>query len=251
MPYVKDEDRKKLDPAVEALVLVLKSSGSGEVNYSITRLLDTLYSDKNYESYNSAIGVLECVKSELWDRKIRPYEDDKIRQAGDVYDSIPTERNLAWAAGFFEGEGSFFVAYQVPRKDGSKIFHTHASLTQKDEDLLNQFRNIVGFGVICNSSKNVKAWKTTKVGEASKLLEWFRPWLSNRRIDKAENLLHEENLQILRPLSKVCLNGHEYTVENTIQYEGRKGRICRICNNNYAKMWRSKQPAGYWRKYVH
>jgi len=32
-----------------------------------------------------------------------------------------------------------------------------------------------------------------------------------------------------------CKNGHEYTLENTIRYKSRRGRLCRTCNNSYKK----------------
>ncbi len=251
MPYIERVKRVEFNPLIDDLVA--HQPNDGEVNYIITKLLYSLYgSSPSYQSLNRAIGILECVKLELWGRILRPYEDDKIRINGDVYEnSLPTERNLAWAAGFFEGEGCFYAGYYKPRDDGNRIFRTHASVAQKDIGLLYQFKNIVGFGVITNDSKNCKSWKTTKVGEASKILEWFRPWLSKRRIERAEKLLREENLQILRPLSEKCPKGHFYTPRNTIVYNGRSGRICKICRKEYAMAWRAKQVAGYWRKYIH
>lgn len=122
-------------------------------------------------------------------------------------------------------------------------------MTQKDISLLEKFKDIVGFGTICNNSKDVKAWKTNRVGEAKQILEMFRPYLSERRINTAEKLLLEEGKQILRPLSNFCSKGHELIEQNVIIYSNRSGRICRICRNEYAKQWRAKQPKGYWKKY--
>lgn len=239
-PYISQKRRKEIEKY--NLVGVVP----GELNYNITKLiLQYLEGKESYSKYNEIIGVLECCKLELYSRQVRPYEDDKIRLNGDVFNSCPTERNLAWAAGFFEGEGCFYAAHNKPRLDGSKIYRTHASLSQKGIELLEQFKNIVGFGVVYKDGE-VHIWKTTRVGEASKILEWLRPWLSRRRIERAEELLGKENLQVFRPLSKTCSKGHEFTPENTIEHEGRSGRICR---NEYARLWRSTQPEGYWRKY--
>ena len=38
----------------------------------------------NYADINSAIGVLECAKLELYRRQAAPYEDKKIEENGEV-----------------------------------------------------------------------------------------------------------------------------------------------------------------------
>ena len=60
---------------------------AGELNYLITTNLITYMYEKgeSYQTYNDIIGALEGVKLELYARKIRPYEDEKIKDNGDVY----------------------------------------------------------------------------------------------------------------------------------------------------------------------
>ena len=64
---------------------------AGELNYKITSIiLEYLYeincaSPNTYGDYNEVIGVLSCVGRELWDRRIRPYEDNKRTIEGDVF----------------------------------------------------------------------------------------------------------------------------------------------------------------------
>lgn len=111
----------------------------------------------------------------------------------------PSAEEIAWAAGFFEGEGSFFRNLRPPRKDGSRAFYSRASVTQKDRSLLERFQRIVGFGIIMDRSEGVGYWQTTKRGEVSQLLELFRPWLSERRLATAERLLVDEAAQVIRP----------------------------------------------------
>ena len=57
-----------------------------QINYIITRLCDYWCRDfsgeANYEKYNAVIGVLECVKQELYRRQIAPYEDEKCKENG-------------------------------------------------------------------------------------------------------------------------------------------------------------------------
>ena len=99
MPYVKETLRVILDPKIKDLITVLKaidkdSNGqdtAGVTNYTITQLLIGLYSYNNqtnkrsYNIFNSAMGVLGCVAQEFYRRMVVPYEDEKIKENGDVY----------------------------------------------------------------------------------------------------------------------------------------------------------------------
>lgn len=87
MPYILPEDRKKLDPAIDNLIEALGATSEGELNYTFTRILNAVYAFKTnprYANINSAVGVLDCVKLELYRRTAAPYEDVKIEENGDV-----------------------------------------------------------------------------------------------------------------------------------------------------------------------
>ena len=78
MPYIKPEHRKNLDIKLFPVV------SSGELNYIITQLLlDT--KPQCYEDYNALVGVLECCKLEFYRRAVAKYEDEKIKENGDVF----------------------------------------------------------------------------------------------------------------------------------------------------------------------
>ncbi len=87
MPYIKPEDRPKYEKSLQELIALIKTQPiekmDGEVNYCVTRLLKASYPPK-YVNYNRAIGVLECIKLELYRRMVGPYEDTKIKESGDV-----------------------------------------------------------------------------------------------------------------------------------------------------------------------
>ena len=86
MPYIPQEFRgairKHVDRASEHI------NTTGELNYAITLLInDFLHSRAlpvSYDTFNSAIGVLECAKLELARRQLGPYEEKKRLQNGDV-----------------------------------------------------------------------------------------------------------------------------------------------------------------------
>ena len=62
-----------------------ESALDGEVNYTMTRILDALYGMGGYYVFNRAMGVIDCVGREFYRRKVSPYEDKKIQENGDVY----------------------------------------------------------------------------------------------------------------------------------------------------------------------
>lgn len=78
MPYIKQERREQASWALD---------GPGELNYAITELL-LKYLDVRgikYQYINDCIGALECAKLELYRRIAAPYEDQKMKENGDVY----------------------------------------------------------------------------------------------------------------------------------------------------------------------
>ena len=91
MPYIKKERRRELSVPSNWPMVGL-AQDVGELNYQITCLVDDFISRKKlkYSEINSAIGVLECAKMELYRRIAAPYEDKKCEENGDVY-SISSE----------------------------------------------------------------------------------------------------------------------------------------------------------------
>ena len=82
MPYIKAEDRIK--------VAVRGAFTPGELAYLIT--LDVLaYANTvppNFETYNAIVGVLDNVKDEFKRRILNPYEDQKRKENGDVFERL-------------------------------------------------------------------------------------------------------------------------------------------------------------------
>lgn len=59
----------------------------GEMNYLITRQIQFWLKGRkeSYTNYNEVMGMLECIKQEFWSRAVRPYEEKKKKENGDVY----------------------------------------------------------------------------------------------------------------------------------------------------------------------
>ena len=90
MPYIPPEERESLDDLISALITELRNGDfRGRLNYVISSILAGLIEANgvSYRLINDSIGVLECAKQELYRRVAIPYENEKIQDNGDVYDS--------------------------------------------------------------------------------------------------------------------------------------------------------------------
>ena len=92
MPYIKQERRNDLIGDIENLVYELNDleggCTAGDLNYTITELLNKAFKLKetpSYDKFNTLIGMLECCKLELYRRQVAIYEDIKIEENGDVF----------------------------------------------------------------------------------------------------------------------------------------------------------------------
>lgn len=87
MPYIPQERRPELERKAVGLGRCCESEG--ELNFAITKTLlgylDHRDQPYRYADYNEVLGVVECVKQELYRRVVAPYEDRKCAENGDVY----------------------------------------------------------------------------------------------------------------------------------------------------------------------
>ena len=88
MPYIKPEQRKKFEEVLEYLDRFIRIENCGELNYLLTKVILIYLNQKGerYQTYNDIIGVLECIKQELYRKKIAEYENLKENQNGTIFD---------------------------------------------------------------------------------------------------------------------------------------------------------------------
>lgn len=86
MPYIKEDKREELDEALAYLFTKLSLQNPGDLNYAITMLVKNVWEvNPSYALVAGITGVLENVKQEFYRRVAGPYEDEKMKENGDVY----------------------------------------------------------------------------------------------------------------------------------------------------------------------
>lgn len=93
MPYIKQENREKLQKAIDDLAKAIYISTDeqdlkGVLNYTITKILlhpSLLKGEKwRYHTFCDVVGTLECIKLEIYRSLIIPYENKAIKKNGDL-----------------------------------------------------------------------------------------------------------------------------------------------------------------------
>jgi len=83
MPYIDKKQRPKVWEGI------LKNAG--DLNYSLHQTINEYFeqNNRNYQTMNDVIGVLECAKMELYRRMVAEYEDIRFERMETV-DHTPT-----------------------------------------------------------------------------------------------------------------------------------------------------------------
>jgi hypothetical protein len=113
-------------------------------------------------------------------------------------------RTAEWAAGLFEGEGSFFVVHPVDHKGGHPYTYARAVLTMTDEDEVRAFHEIVGVGTVSNvsienhptSKKPQFRWQAATYASVKHVILLLEPWLGQRRLVQAINALAADTRKV-------------------------------------------------------
>lgn len=91
MPYIAPNEREQYEQTIKSLVEDFFHAGDnwrGDMNYVVSSIIANLiekWQGPRYAQINDLIGVLECIKLELYRRVASPYEDIKAEENGDVY----------------------------------------------------------------------------------------------------------------------------------------------------------------------
>lgn len=103
------------------------------------------------------------------------------------------EIDIAWAAGLFEGEGSF----SATRPRGTRRPYLRATMQSMDRDVLERFQEVIGFGSIytirpdprLSHGRPIYQWACASEAKFILLLDMIGPHLGVRRRQRAAELL--------------------------------------------------------------
>ena len=139
-----------------------------------------------------------------------------------------TTRDLDWAAGFLEGEGSF----RVSRAQRSPFAIVSAGQVQKEP--LEHLQRIFGGQIYFrprHQSNRQDFWQWQKAGShAVGIMMTLYGLMSPRRQEQIRTTLAVwRTVKTRRRVNNRCANGHEMTPENTYTFPDGKRNYCRSC----------------------
>lgn len=137
------------------------------------------------------------------------------------------EIELAWAAGFFDGEGHTGL-----QSKSQKYRYLRLTVGQTEPTTLERFQKAVGYGNITGpyprkgTRKDVWVWQTTSK-KAHEALNRLLPYLSGPKREQARLAIANERLGLYKDRT-TCKRGHSFTGDNV--YTDKYGyRSCVEC----------------------
>lgn len=159
----------------------------------------------------------------------------------------PQQLDLAWAAGFMDGEGCFGTARAAARKHGPDWYRVRASATQHGapglvpEVLLRLQGVLSGIGRIERHGE-IDDFKWVAEGDSNveRVLGSLEPFLGALKMMQARKALEKFRAQPrLKGDAAKCIRGHEYSY--TAKRGARIRRICRPCARILERRARAKR----------
>jgi len=176
----------------------------------------------------------------------------------------PNREELAWAAGFFDGEGSFGVYRAKPRTyrgETKSNTYLRMSVAQAGSDqppeLLLRFRNAVAnLGQIRPrrithlGKKPMWIWQAERVNDIQAVVAMLWPWLGARNRERMKTGIKQYREALFKWQDRThCHRGHAYDDENTRwiihDRDGKelRTRQCRACAREQQVRHRQRQRA--------
>lgn len=149
------------------------------------------------------------------------------------------KEELAWAAGFIDGEGHF-GSYDR----GTIGFDL--SQSEPAHDLLYRMQRLFGFGkvngpYVYGNRKPAYRFQVSNYAHVKEIVLLVSPWLGATKLEQANAALKhfEETTWRSRPKTTHCRKGHELNVKNT--YKRKNGaRGCRMCQRDWQRDYRER-----------
>jgi len=157
----------------------------------------------------------------------------------------PQQLEVAWAAGFLDGEGCFGIARAGKRANGPDWYRIRVSATQHGEprlppQVLQRLQRLLGGRIECHGEIDDFKWVAEGDNNVERVLRMLEPFLDVIKTAEAQKALAAFRAQVrLKGDTSRCRRGHEYTY--TAMRGGRIKRICSPCARLADRRKRAKQ----------
>lgn len=91
------------------------------------------------------------------------------------------ELDLAWAGGFFDGEGTTSVL----KAQRDKYRYLRMSVSQKNPELLYKFQTIFNCGKVYKNSRGIHSWDCYRQDEVFDVLDKIWPYIGSQKKEQA------------------------------------------------------------------
>lgn len=168
-----------------------------------------------------------------------------------------TREELAWCAGFFDGEGYVGVARRIkPKPNGQSRGFARGQIliSQVDRRVLDRFQRAVGVGKVFGPYLRVQErhqpfymFRARGCENIQAIVAMLWEWLSPVKREQGRAVL-----AVINPIAPHtryrthCRKGHPFIEENIYRFvngNGHTQRLCKACNTerNARRLWRSKK----------
>ena len=157
---------------------------------------------------------------------------------------------LAWAAGFFDGEG--YIAARNGKGVKAYRLLMRMNITQKDRRVLDRFAAAVGLGRVYGpyrGDRHMLQFSCEGFERVQAIVGMIWAWLSPVKREQARRALHAAVASYRTSpgparLRACCINGHALSGANMRAYTtqlGYAGRGCRACERDKQRFLRVKR----------
>lgn len=156
-------------------------------------------------------------------------------------DSTPLDTHeLAWAAGFFDGEGSTCISSYKPNNQNAMANVLTMTISQIHRETLERFQRAIGGVGVINGPYNPPSFGKNQqpqyryhlsgLSRVVPAIDSLWPWLGRIKREQASaaiDLMRERQRPVGHPTQELCNRGHDYGVVGTKTRSGK--RVCARC----------------------
>lgn len=158
------------------------------------------------------------------------------------------EKEIAWAAGLFDGEGTI---YTYSPSNRPKMIKLQLAIQMTEFHPIERFAKLFGLKIRKNRPYGVSKLPTYQINAYSEekviqIFETIKPFLSKHKIKQGEEAIAKRKNYVANSSwhnKEYCKHGHKMTKKNTTK--DKRGYVsCKECRRIAARRYRTKKKGG-------